>query len=133
MTTPTTPALALSLDVVVLDCPDPAALADFYARLLGWPPPSGEDVDLGEGWVNLRNPAGGVGLAFQRAADYQAPTWPDPTRPQMFHLDLAVTDLPAAREHALAAGARTLDVSPEHATFQVYADPAGHPFCLCAC
>jgi hypothetical protein len=123
--------LELKIDVVVLDCPDPVALADFYARLLDWPTPAGEDV--GDDWVTLRNPDGGVGLAFQRAADYQAPTWPAPTLPQMFHLDLAVSDLPASRAHALAVGARTLDVSAEHPTFQVYADPAGHPFCLCAC
>ncbi len=125
----TAPTFDLTLDVVVLDCPDPDALAGFYARLLGWPAPRSRH----QNWVDLRNPAGGVHLAFQRAADYQAPTWPDPARPQMFHLDLAVSDLAAAREHALAVGARVLDVSDAHPTFEVYADPDGHPFCLCAC
>lgn len=129
MTAPTAATITPKVDLVVLDCPDPAALADFYARLLDWPPASGPDVE--DDWVTLRNPAGGVGLAFQRAADYQAPTWPDPTRAQMFHLDLAVADMAASRSHALSVGARTLDVSADHPSFEVYADPAGHPFCLC--
>jgi hypothetical protein len=115
---------------VVLDCPDPEALGGFYAALLGWPPPT---MDHGGHWANLENPAGGLAIEFQRSSDYQAPTWPDPTRPQMFHLDLKVTDMAAAATHAVAVGARPLDLSDEHPTFQVYADPAGHPFCLCAC
>lgn len=120
----------ITAGAVVLDCPDPMALANFYARLLGW----AEATILYEGhWAKLTNPAGGLGIEFQRAADYQPPTWPDPTRPQMMHLDLQVPDLAAAAEHAVAVGARPLDLSGEHPTFQVYADPAGHPFCLCAC
>lgn len=115
---------------VVLDCPDPEALAGFYAALLGWPPAK---ITHEGYWASLPNPDGGLAIEFQRAADYQAPTWPDPTRPQMFHLDLTVTDMAAAAEHAVALGAQPLDLSAEHATFQVYADPAGHPFCLCAC
>jgi hypothetical protein len=51
----------------------------------------------------------------------------------MFHLDLRVVDLAAAAEHAVAVGATPLDLSDSHPSFQVYADPVGHPFCLCAC
>jgi catechol 2,3-dioxygenase-like lactoylglutathione lyase family enzyme len=108
---------------VVLDCPDPAELARFYARLLDWPAPEVEDDNS---WVRLCGP--GVRMSFQRADDYRPPTWPDPERPQMFHLDLNVDDLPAAHERALALGARHLDTQR---SFRVYADPAGHPFCLC--
>jgi predicted enzyme related to lactoylglutathione lyase len=115
---------------VVLDCPDPAALAAFYAALLDWPPATIEHDGY---WANLTNPAGGLAIEFQRADDYRAPTWPDPTLPQMFHLDLKVTDMAAAAAHAVASGARPLDLSDEHPNFQVYADPVGHPFCLCAC
>jgi predicted enzyme related to lactoylglutathione lyase len=116
---------------VVLDCPDPKALAEFYAALLGWP---GEPVILYEGhWAELHNPGGGMTLEFQRTADYQPPTWPDPQRPQMFHLDVKVADLDASEAHALAIGAKVLDVSGAHPSFRVYADPVGHPFCLCAC
>jgi catechol 2,3-dioxygenase-like lactoylglutathione lyase family enzyme len=114
---------------IVLDCPDPAALAGFYARLLGWP---ATGITANSDWVTLTNPDGGLTIDFQQADDYQAPTWPDPTRPQMFHFDLTVSDMAAAAKHAVGIGARPLDLSDDHPTFQVYADPAGHPFCLCA-
>jgi catechol 2,3-dioxygenase-like lactoylglutathione lyase family enzyme len=114
-----------SFGSVVLDCPDPAALAAFYARLLDWPP---AEVDDENSWVTLNGP--GVKVEFQRADDYLPPTWPKPERQQMFHLDLTVDDLPAAHDRALELGARHLDTQR---TFRVYADPAGHPFCLCAC
>jgi predicted enzyme related to lactoylglutathione lyase len=116
---------------VVLDCPDPKALAEFYAALLGWPD---EPVISYEGhWAELHNPGGGMTLEFQRAADYRPPTWPDPQRPQMFHLDVKVVDMDASEAEVLALGASVLDVSGDHPSFRVYADPVGHPFCLCAC
>ncbi|MGH3762294.1 VOC family protein [Actinophytocola sp.] len=116
---------------VVLDCPDPRALADFYARLLDWPPTkAGNDdgaADDGDGWATIEGP-GGAMIEFQRAGDYRRPTWPDSEVPQMFHLDLQVDDLEAAHERALEIGAKLLD---RQRSFRVYADPAGHPFCLC--
>lgn len=120
----------LGSGAVVLDCPDPEELAGFYAALLGWPAAT---ITHGGRWATLVNPAGGLRIEFQQATEYRAPTWPDPTRPQMFHFDLEVSDLSAAAREAVAAGATPLDLSGEHPTFQVYADPAGHPFCLCAC
>jgi catechol 2,3-dioxygenase-like lactoylglutathione lyase family enzyme len=110
-----------ALGVTVLDCPDPNALAGFYARLLDWPAP-----EPGVDWVDL-----GGKLAFQRVPDFTPPTWPTGDRPQQLHLDLTVDDLEAAHTRAIGLGARLLDDGPE--TFRVYADPAGHPFCLCAC
>jgi predicted enzyme related to lactoylglutathione lyase len=115
----------------VLDCPDPKALAEFYAALLGWPDKPVMSYD--DHWAELHNPGGGMTLEFQEAVEYQPPTWPDPQRPQMFHLDVKVADLDAGEAHALAIGATVLDVSGDHPSFRVYADPAGHPFCLCAC
>jgi catechol 2,3-dioxygenase-like lactoylglutathione lyase family enzyme len=115
---------------VVLDCPDPQALAAFYARLLGWPP-AGSIYD--NTWARLVDPDGGMGIEFQPSADYRPPTWPDPNRPQMYHFDFRVDDMAAAAAHAVAVGARPLDLSDSHPDFQVYADPDGHPFCLCAC
>ena len=108
---------------VVLDCPDPAGLADFYARLFEW---SAADVDDDNGWATIDGP--GVKVAFQRADDYRPPTWPKPERQQMFHLDLMVDDMSEAHDRALELGARHLDTQ---SSFRVYADPAGHPFCLC--
>jgi hypothetical protein len=112
---------------VVLDCPEPKELAEFYAALLEWPAP---DVQEDGDWVALQGPQG-VRISFQRVADYRPPEWPSQTVPQQLHLDLAIVDVRAGRERALALGAKLLDESAE--TFWVYADPAGHPFCLCAC
>ncbi|WP_411149348.1 VOC family protein [Streptomyces sp. A30] len=114
------------LGVVVLDCPDPNALAAFYAEVLG-----GTVEDQGE-WVDLKLPDGQA-LAFQAAPGYVPPNWPAPEHSQQFHLDLDVPDLDAAEKEVLALGAKPLDTEDRTRTFRVYADPAGHPFCLCAC
>jgi catechol 2,3-dioxygenase-like lactoylglutathione lyase family enzyme len=115
------------LAAVVLDCPDPRALAAFYRELLGW---QIEDAD--ESWVTLRGD-GQVRLSFQRATDHRPPQWPDPSLPQQFHLDVAVEDLDVAEKDALGLGAVLLDSGEPGRTWRVFADPAGHPFCLCAC
>ena len=104
---------------VVLDGPDPAALADFYSRLLGQPV-----TYRSEDWVVVAANDACSGLAFQLAPDHQTPTWPDVSVPQQFHLDIMVEDPAAAGPRVLALGAVRLDGE------NVYADPAGHPFCL---
>ncbi|KIF73075.1 glyoxalase [Streptomyces sp. 150FB] len=118
------------LQCVVLDCPDPAILARFYQSLLGG---TVDQQDrrwaLDDDWSTLHTPSGLV-LAFQRTADYRPPLWPDPARPQQFHVDCGVTDLDRAQEQVLAQGATVLDLGSEERSWRVYADPAGHPFCL---
>ncbi|MEU6366050.1 VOC family protein [Streptomyces sp. NPDC046931] len=113
------------LEVVVLDCPDPRALAAFYAEVLG-----GTVEDNGD-WVDLKVP-GGQSLAFQAAPGHVPPKWPSIDGSQQFHLDLVVDDLDSAERGVLALGARPLDAEDRSRTFRVYSDPAGHPFCLCA-
>jgi catechol 2,3-dioxygenase-like lactoylglutathione lyase family enzyme len=109
---------------VVIDCPDPEALAAFYAELLGLPVTS-----RSEDWVTIGGGGdAGAGVAFQLAPDHRPPAWPDPARPQQLHLDVTVDDLAAADARVLELGAVSL--SREEPTFWVYADPAGHPFCL---
>lgn len=114
-----------ALGSVVLDCPDPLALAGFYAAVLGG------KVEEQEGWVNLTG-GDGTPLAFQAAPGFVPPRWPRPDGSQQFHLDLTVEDLDAAEREVLALGATVLDAEDRERTFRVYADPAGHPFCLCA-
>jgi catechol 2,3-dioxygenase-like lactoylglutathione lyase family enzyme len=104
---------------VVLDCPDPAALAGFYSRLLGQPITYQDD-----NWVVVAANDVSSGLAFQLAPDHRRPTWPASAVPQQFHLDVMVEDVAAAGPLVLALGAAKLDGE------DVYADPAGHPFCL---
>jgi hypothetical protein len=114
---------------VVVDCPDPRALARFYAQV-GGGTPEDDDPD----WVVLRVP-GGPRLAFQRSPGYTAPEWPRADRnAQQFHLDFdggsTWDEIDAAEERVLALGARVLDKEDDE-NFRVYADPVGHPFCLC--
>ena len=45
------------------------------------------------------------------------------------HLDFDVDDLDATEARVLAAGATRYDFQPDD-HWRVYADPAGHPFCL---
>jgi predicted enzyme related to lactoylglutathione lyase len=114
----------------VLDCPEPAELAAFYQSLLGG---TVNQPDrrwaLSDAWATLHT-ASGVVLAFQRAADYRPPVWPDPAGPQQFHLDLTVVDLDRAEQQVLAQGAAVLDAGTGGRSWRIYADPAGHPFCL---
>ena len=104
---------------VVLDCPDPGALAAFYSELLGLPVTYRSDD-----WVVVAANETSSGLAFQLAPDHRPPSWPDPAVPQQVHLDIMVEDVTASGPHVLALGASKLDGE------DVYADPAGHPFCL---
>jgi catechol 2,3-dioxygenase-like lactoylglutathione lyase family enzyme len=105
---------------VVVDCPDPAALAEFYSALVGLPVTYRSDD-----WVVIAANDTTSGIAFQRAPDHRPPRWPDPDHPQQFHLDVMVDDVDAAEPLVLALGARRLAGGD-----RVYADPAGHPFCL---
>ena len=118
------------LDVVAIDCPDAAALAGFYAGILGWEVQEDSDDD----WVTIQPPGAGEGsqsLAFQEIDDYVEPTWPGGAHPQQFHLDLRVPDLADGEAQVLAAGARRHEHQPSaEGSFVVYLDPAGHPFCL---
>lgn len=114
----------------VYDCADPAALAGFYAEILGW----NVSPDSDEQWVDLVAPEGSAfGLSFQRVDDYVAPTWPEGPVPQQAHLDFDVPSIEEAAQVVEAAGATRHPVQPsETGSFAVFADPAGHLFCLCA-
>jgi catechol 2,3-dioxygenase-like lactoylglutathione lyase family enzyme len=110
-----------------LEAPDPAALARFYADLLGWPLGHEEP-----GTAVLVAPGGASYLVFQQAEGYRAPVWPPAEGEQrpMVHLDFQVADLQAAVEEALALGAALAAAQPNESV-RVLLDPAGHPFCLC--
>ncbi|WP_327717495.1 VOC family protein [Streptomyces sp. NBC_00490] len=114
---------------VVIDCPDPLALAQFYAAIVGGTP-SMEEAD----WVVLETP-GAPRLAFQQAPGFTPPEWPRADHnSQQFHIDLDAgstwEEIDAAEREVLALGARPLHAQDKD-DFRVYADPAGHPFCLC--
>jgi hypothetical protein len=131
-----------ALRQVVLDCTDARVLAEFYRQLLGLryrpgdePVAAGEPDLRGRDWLVLQGTSGGTKLAFQQVARLPEATWPDGPYPQMLHLDLTVATTEALIAHharALALGARLLSdrsQDPEE-PLRVYADPAGHPFCI---
>ncbi len=130
----------------VLDCQQPRRLAEFYRELLGYeyrpgdePPDDGPD-ERGEDWLVIRPPGGGHGLAFQANAEYVPPVWtPGPDRPgdqqMMLHLDLTAPDadgLEDQRRRVLELGGAVLydRTADEDEPLYVFADPAGHPFCI---
>lgn len=126
---------------VVLDTTDCRRLAEFYRELFGLTyregdePPGGDGVSVQDvEWLVLRNP-GGVQLAFQQTDALPESTWPDPAVPMQLHLDSVVAstdELAEVHERALALGARVvLDRTDDpDEPLWVYADPAGHPFCV---
>ena len=119
----------IRLSVVALDCPDPLALADFYAKVTGldveplgdFPP---EDVT----WIELLSETKPT-IGFQKVDHFVAPTWPEGAVPQQLHLDFEVQDLDEGERKVLALGATKTAHQPG-TTFRVFLDPIGHPFCL---
>jgi hypothetical protein len=91
---------------LVIDSRDPDALQEFYERLLG----------------TETTPA----LAFQHS-DAAPPRWPDPSYPAQVHVDLMFDDPGPVAERIIALGGSILR---RRDGFPVYADPAGHPFCI---
>jgi hypothetical protein len=127
---------------VVLDCTDARALAEFYRSLLGLvyrpgdePPEAGEVDERGRDWLVLRTAGGAPQLAFQQVDKLPEATWPQGQVPQQSHLDLTVTsveELWAQHERVLRLGGRLLldRIDDAEEPLRVYADLAGHPFCI---
>jgi predicted enzyme related to lactoylglutathione lyase len=114
--------------VHVFDAADLHAASSFWAGLLGG------TVEAEDDWHSVIVD-GEWRLGFQLALNYVPPVWPDGPQQQQIHLDVWVDDLADAHDRAMALGATLLQPADDPATtdevFQVYADPAGHPLCLC--
>jgi len=108
---------------IVIDCPDPRTLAEFYGALLDW------TVDASSDWADVRADYG-QSISFQRVDNYTPPDWPGQDVPQQMHLDVMVDDLEAGEAAVLELGATKHQHQPG-TSFRVFLDPAGHPFCLC--
>ncbi len=113
--------------VVVFDADDLDTESGFGASVLGG------TVDAEDAWhMVLVDGEPRVGVQF--VPDHVPPEWPDGGPPQQIHLDLWVDDIEEARTTVTSLGARMLKAAEEGDSadaFEVYADPAGHPFCLC--
>lgn len=118
--------MKITRKVVVFDAADLPSESGFWAGMLGGRV-LGDDqfhcvFDAEDRWV----------VGVQLAPGHAPPEWPD-GNPQQVHLDLHVDDPVAAHTEAIALGARLLqaaDALTSSEGHQVYADPAGHPFCV---
>jgi len=112
--------------VTVFDAADVDAESAFWADLVGG------HVFGDEQFQCVIDDTGNWRIGVQHAPGHTPPDWPDGA-PQQVHLDLHVDDASEAHERALSLGARLLteaaDLTSEEG-HQVYADPAGHPFCI---
>jgi catechol 2,3-dioxygenase-like lactoylglutathione lyase family enzyme len=118
------PLVKIKYQVVVFDAADMSAESSFWSGILGG------TVDAEDDW-HMVLVDGEPRVGVQLALNHVPPEWPD-GNPQQIHLDLWVDDIDAAHEEVMSLGARLLqEAHAEAPDFQVYADPAGHPFCLC--
>lgn len=112
--------------VVVFDASDLAAESAFWAGMLGG------RVLTDERWHSVFDRDGRWVIGVQLAPGHVSPERPNGA-PQQVHLDLHVDDPVAAHAEVTALGARLLQAADDLSAaegHQVYADPAGHPFCL---
>lgn len=118
--------MKIARQITVFDAADIATESAFWAGLLDgevW-----EDDDFHSVIVD-----GKWRFGVQYAPNHTPPEWPTGSQQQQVHLDLHVEGIRAAHEHAISLGARLLEAADDLDAaegHQVYADPAGHPFCL---
>lgn len=122
---------SISWTTLTVDCSDAEELGAFYSQLLGW------DITArdGIGWLQLRNPQGGISLNIQAEAGYEVPVWPEQPGHQakMMHFEVLVDDLDAAVQLVHELGGNEARVQPadrDRSRLRIMLDPAGHPFCL---
>ena len=118
--------MVITRQVVVFDAADIGTESSFWAALLGG------TVEREDDWHSVYVD-GTACVGVQLAPNHVPPEWPEGL-PQQVHLDLFVDDARTAHDEVMALGARLLKPAEDIGAtegFQVYADPAGHPFCLC--
>ncbi|MFN2607454.1 MAG: VOC family protein [Acidimicrobiales bacterium] len=110
---------------VVVDCQDPAALASFWARVLGWPL---TEHGSGYWWLSSTGEVTAPAplLVF-------VPGAPPKGAKNRLHIDVNPSGCDQAEEldRLLALGARRVDVGQgDDVPWVVLADPEGNEFCL---
>lgn len=125
------PRPSIKWTTITIDGADPAAMGQFYTTVFGWEITARDD----KGWLQLRDPHGGVGVNIQAEDGFEPPVWPERAGRQqkMMHLEVLVDDLAAAVDLVVAAGGAEAAHQPDDRDpnrLRVMVDPAGHPFCL---
>ena len=118
--------MANRITTVVVDCSDPAVLAEFYSEVLGWTvvDRTDEDIEIGPPGQPEKGPV--PTLLFQRVPD------PMPGKNRL-HFDLNATDRDqeAELQRLLDLGAKPAEIGQTgDESWQVLADPEGNVFCL---
>jgi hypothetical protein len=126
---------------ITFDCAEPAALAHFWAAVLGYPPPDVDgthallralgqaEAELGN-WYRIEDPNGrGPRLAFQRVPEPKASK--DRLHLDVKPLDEAAGALDREVERLVGLGATHVGrVTDDAGTFIVLQDPEGNEFCV---
>ena len=118
--------MQIKYQVVAFDASDLESESSFWAAVLGG------EIDREDDW-HMVVVDGEPRVGVQLAPGHVAPDWPDGEPQQQVHLDLWVDDFASAHDEVMRLGARVLRLAegaPSGDDVQVYADPAGPPFCL---
>ena len=115
----------ITLDTITIDCleEDIPKMITFYEQLTGF---AAETID-GVAMPTLLGK--NIAISFFPVNHYYAPSFPSPAVGRQIHLNLYVTDLPAAIRFAKSIGA-TESPKQFHHSYHILLDPVGHPFCL---
>ncbi len=129
-----------ALRQTVIDTTDVRGTAEFYRQLLGYLYRPGDEIPEGApddcDWLVLRSPDGTPRLAFQQVDELPTTSWPrNAPIPMQLHIDMTVPDtdeLSYQHDRILALGGTLLidRFDDPDEPLRVYADPAGHPFCI---
>ncbi|AXV09605.1 hypothetical protein DVS28_a4948 [Euzebya pacifica] len=114
--------MRITVDALLIDTPDPDALAMFWEDLLGW---VRTFEDEGEVMIAPRD-GQGFPLLFVEVDDAKAGK-------NRLHFDLRPDDQAAAIAKAIDLGATRVDIGQHedpHVTWEVLADPDGNEFCI---
>jgi predicted enzyme related to lactoylglutathione lyase len=115
-------APAVSVAALTVDCADPAALADFWGKVLGRPVSPGATAE--NATLDATDPASGPKMFFQKV--------PEPkTVKNRLHLDLLTEHYDNEIERLTGLGAKPLDeVTFPGARWTTFADPERNEFDL---
>ena len=119
--------MAVRITEIVVDCADPAALAEFWCGVLGYSVVDGAWADE----VEIRPPDTDASTSVIPSLLFIRVPEPKAAKNRL-HLDVNTTDADIATEleRLLALGATQVDVGQGDVHWQVLADPEGNEFCL---
>ena len=113
--------------VVVFDAADLEEESAFWAAILNG------QVARDDEWHTIFDDSGEWRIGIDLNPTYVRPEWPNGIQQQQVHINLQVEDQYEAHQEVLSLGATVLEPGKSMDTpegFLVYADPAGHPFCI---